>query len=72
MDSDIQINYRWIYANKLTYKGKVYINYTVRIKDKYKYTSTDLQNSINYVLHYAKKNRIKKSNIFKTGKHVRI
>ena len=72
MDSDIQIDYRWIYKRKMKYKDKVYINYVVWIKDKYRYSSTDLQNSINFVLHYAKKNRIKKSSIMKTGKHPRI
>jgi hypothetical protein len=67
-----EIKYRWIYRRIVKYKNKCYVIYVVKIKDKYRYSSTCLQNSIDYVLNFAEKNSIDLKQIIKSEKHTRI
>ena len=66
------MKYRWIFKQKGRYKGAEYEYYSVIINQKYRYSSSVLENCIDFLLHFAEKHEIPKENILKTKKHTRI
>ena len=66
MEQDI--NYRWIRKQCTKAKGIEYVFYTVSIKDRYRYSSKNLKNCIEYVKNFAKQNNIPEDRILRNGK----
>lgn len=52
------MKHRWIFKQTRTYKGKNYDFYKVVIRGKYRFSSKELDNCIQYILWFAKTNNI--------------
>jgi hypothetical protein len=62
------MKYRWIYKREMIYKGNIYTNYAVIIRNKYLFSSMTLDNCIDFVIRYAQKHKI---NPLRTGKNAK-
>ena len=52
------MKHRWIFKRTTKYKGKRYDHFTVVIRGKYRFSSKQLENCIDYVKWFAKANNI--------------
>jgi hypothetical protein len=52
----------------MIYKGNIYTNYAVIIRNKYLFSSMTLDNCIDFVIRYAQKHKI---NPLRTGKNAK-
>lgn len=70
MDTNFQIDYRWIYRKKN--KAKNCYFFIVLINNEYKYSSSCVDDCVYYLLNFAEKHGISKEDLIKNGKHKRI
>lgn len=67
------MEYRWIIKQCTKAKGKEYHFYSVKIKDRYRFSSKNLDNCIQFLLHFAEQNNIPKHELIKkNSKHLKF